>query len=369
MNECASDRRSEPGARPAAWDDSLRIVEPVRSALAREALLGDSLPMRTLNDQLGRVAPTRASVLIVGESGSGKEVVARALHDRSPRSGRPFVAVNCGAIPPSLIEAELFGYERGSFTGAVRAHAGYFERAADGTLLLDEITEMPLEMQAKLLRVLESGQLLRVGGSKDVEIRCRVLAATNRDPQAAVTEGRLRADLLFRLAVFPLRVPALRERDADATLLAREFLRELNEEEQLDKRLSADSLAFTRQYGWPGNVRELRNAVQRAFILADDDLDLRAALIPVTTGSYPVEAQDSDESARLRVSVGMTLAEVEHEMVVATLKRCGGNKTRTAAMLGVSLKTLYNRLNEYRAASFAPQSSTSGGAYTTTVGP
>ncbi|MET0984729.1 MAG: sigma-54 factor interaction domain-containing protein, partial [Steroidobacteraceae bacterium] len=168
------------------------------------ALIGRSAAMQHLFDQIRRVAPTKASVLIVGESGTGKELVARELHDRSPRAEQPFVAVNCGAIPANLIEAELFGYERGSFTGAVRSHAGYFERAGSGTLFLDEITEMPLEMQVKLLRVLESGCMVRVGGDREIPVSCRVLAATNRDPNRAVSEGRMRGDLLYRIAVFPL---------------------------------------------------------------------------------------------------------------------------------------------------------------------
>jgi two-component system response regulator HydG len=307
--------------------------------------------MQRLYRQIRRVADTGASVLILGESGTGKEVVARGIHDCSPHADRPFVAVNCGAIPESLIEAELFGYERGSFTGAIRAHPGYFERAADGTLFLDEITGISPDMQSKLLRVLESGRLQRVGGSKDVELRCRVLAATSRDPQAVVAEGRLRADLLSRLAELPLRVPSLRERETDAHVLACSFLEQLNAAEHTAKRLADDSIAFTTEYSWPGNVRELRNAVQRAYILAADELDLRAALAPVTASAYSSDGLGFDDPDQIRITVGMTLAEVEHAMVVATLKRCGGNKTRTAAMLGVSLKTLYNRLNEYRAAS------------------
>ncbi|MEO7773134.1 MAG: sigma-54 dependent transcriptional regulator [Steroidobacteraceae bacterium] len=350
MNDHAVERHGASDARSAAWNGSLRHHEP-----SLGALIGKSTAMRSLYDQIERVAPTRASVLILGESGTGKGMVAQALHDLSPRAERPFVAVNCGGIPESLIEAELFGYERGTFTGAVRAHAGYFERAGDGTLLLDEITEMPLEMQAKLLRVLESGRLLRVGGGKDVELRCYVLAATSRDPQTAVAEGRLRADLLRRLAVFPLRVPSLRERGTDAALLARSFLRRLNDEEGTDKQLSSDSIGFTTEYAWPGNVGELRNAVQRAFILADDELDLRAALVPVTADGCESGGAGTPDRDRIRVTVGMTLAQVERAMVIATLKRCGGNKTRTAAMLGVSLKTLYNRLNEYRAANIAMQ--------------
>jgi two-component system, NtrC family, response regulator HydG len=307
------------------------------------ALIGRSAVMQHLFEQIRRVAPTRASVLIVGESGTGKELVARELHDRSPRADQPFVAVNCGAIPANLIEAELFGYERGSFTGAVRSHAGYFERAAGGTLFLDEITEMPMEMQVKLLRVLESGCTVRVGGDHEIPVLCRVIAATNRDPTRAVNEGRLRGDLLYRIAVFPLYIPVLREREDDAELLARHFLAQLNVEEGADKRLSSDSLICLKQHAWPGNVRELRNAVQRAFILADEALELRNVV------SKPMVVSIMSDARALRIPVGTALAEAERWMILATLKECGGNKTRAAALLGVSLKTLYNRLNEYRA--------------------
>jgi DNA-binding NtrC family response regulator len=310
-------------------------------------LVGRSPAMQTLFSQIQRVAPTRASVLIIGASGTGKEVAARTLHDFSPRADQPFIAVNCGAIPETLIEAELFGYERGSFTGAVRSHAGYFERSGEGTVLLDEITEMPLEMQVKLLRVLESRQIFRVGGSKNIEIRCRVLAATNRDPEQAVSDGKLRADLLYRLAVVPISVPPLREREGDAELLAQRFLIELNAEEGSHKRFSEASLQFLHTHTWPGNVRELRNAVQRAFILADGMLELDTA-----GGRAPVAAVTNEEHS-IRVPIGTPLSDVERWLIVATLKRCGGNKTRAAAMLGVSLKTLYNRLNEYRGAGYA----------------
>lgn len=312
------------------------------------ALIGRSAAMQHLFEQIRRVAPTKASVLIVGESGTGKELVARELHDRSPRAEQPFVAVNCGAIPANLIEAELFGYERGSFTGAVRSHAGYFERAAGGTLFLDEITEMPLEMQVKLLRVLESGHMVRVGGDREIAVECRVIAATNRDPNRAVTEGRMRSDLLYRIAVFPLYIPLLREREDDPELLARHFLAQLNVEERADKRLSSDSLVCLRQHSWPGNVRELRNAVQRAFILADEELQLRQVV------TKPMVVSLMSDARALRIPVGTALAEAERWMIIATLKECGGNKTRAAALLGVSLKTLYNRLNEYRALGLDP---------------
>jgi DNA-binding NtrC family response regulator len=306
-------------------------------------LLGESAAMRALFDQVRRVAPTRASVLLIGESGVGKELVARTIHEHSSRSSEPFVSVNCGAIAPSLVEAELFGHERGAFPGATQAGTGYFERAAGGTLLLDEITELPLDMQVKLLRVLESETMQRVGSDQETPVRCRVLAATNRDPERAVADARLRSDLLYRLAVFPLPVPPLRDREDDAELLAHYFLANLNAEEETSKRFSGDSLLCLRQHHWPGNVRELRNVVHRAFILATTELDLRSVV-----GRPMIPSAVGDELT-LRIPVGTNLADAERWMIIATLKKCGGNKTRAAALLGVSLKTLYNRLNAYRA--------------------
>lgn len=322
-------------------DAQVRSASPANKH-AKRKLIGRSAALRALSMQLRRVAPTNASVLIVGESGTGKEIVAETLHDYSERRDKPFVALNCGAIPESLMEAELFGYERGSFTGALRSHAGYFERAVDGTLLLDEITEMPIGTQAKLLRVLESRHFCRVGGNRELAVGCRIIAATNRDPERALAEGSLRADLLYRLAVFPIHVPPLRHRENDAELLAEHFLTELNAQEGADKTLSADSRQLLKEHMWPGNVRELRNAVQRAFILADRELELRGALVKIA--SYSVDCNDH----MVHVAVGTSLHDVERCVIDATLRCCNGNKTKAAAILGVSLKTLYNRLHDYR---------------------
>ena len=309
--------------------------------LAIMNLWGESPPMLALLSMLERVAPTRANVLLIGESGTGKEVVAQSLHRHSKQTGQPFIAINCGAIPANLIEAELFGHERGSFTGAVRSHKGVFERASGGTLFLDEITEMPFDMQAKLLRVLESNRFYRVGGDQELVANCRVIAATNREPEHAVEDGAMRADLLYRLAVFPIRVPPLRERESDIELLANRFLAELNAEDHQIKRLSEMSMRFLASHSWPGNVRELKNAIQRAYIMADDELDLRAAIQPAATTRMSA-------FATLSVRIGAPLAEVERDLILATMDRCEGNKRHAAKVLGVSLKTLYNRLNEYR---------------------
>jgi DNA-binding NtrC family response regulator len=301
-------------------------------------LYGGSAPMQEVYRRIGKVAPTLATVLITGESGSGKEVVARTVHDRSARARAPFVAVNCGAIPGTLIEAELFGYEKGAFTGAARQHRGCFERAEGGTLFLDEITEMAPEMQVRLLRVLETGRYVRVGGEEELRANVRVVAATNREPAQAVQEGRLREDLMYRIAVFPIALPALRDREGDAELLAEHFLRQLNEADGSDKAFSRQAIATIRAHRWPGNVRELKNAVQRAFILADEQVDLDF------TGLACAEPVGNC----LRVQVGTPLAEIERQAIYATLDLCNGNKRRCAEMLGVSLKTLYNRLSEYQ---------------------
>ncbi|HEU4620957.1 MAG TPA: sigma-54 dependent transcriptional regulator, partial [Burkholderiaceae bacterium] len=244
-----------------------RIEAP---SLARSAaygeLHGQSEPMRVLYEQIDKVAITEATVLIVGESGTGKELVARTLHERSARRDGPFIAVNCGAISPNLIEAELLGHEKGSFTGAERQHIGYFERANGGTIFLDEVTETPPEMQVKLLRVLESRSFHRVGGVENVSVNVRVLAATNRDLDVAVSDGLFREDLMYRLAVFPLRVPPLRERREDIAVLAQIFLDQLNYREGASKVFSKRCIEELTEHSWPGNVRELKNAVSRAFI-------------------------------------------------------------------------------------------------------
>jgi DNA-binding NtrC family response regulator len=308
------------------------------------ALYGGSAAMRAVYTMIDKVAPTAATVLLVGESGCGKELVARTIHEHSGRRRGPFVAINCGAIPSNLVEAELFGYEKGAFNGVDCQHRGCFERAAGGTLFLDEIAEMPPPMQVRLLRVLESGRFVRVGGDHGIAADVRVLAATNRDPQGAVREGRLREDLLYRLAVFPIQLPPLRQRDGDAALLAELFLQQHNAKSGTVKRFSRASLAAVRDYDWPGNVRELRNAVQRAYILADDVVEL---------GLGPAAGLESG-GACLRFPVGTSLAEIERRAIYATLDLCRGNKRRCAEILGVSLKTLYNRLSAYRSADSRP---------------
>jgi DNA-binding NtrC family response regulator len=307
------------------------------------SLFGNSAAMNAIYEMIERVAPTDASVLLIGESGTGKELVANAIHEQSACRAGAFVAINCGSFSANLIEAELFGYERGAFTGAVRSHRGCFERATGGTLFLDEISEMPVELQIKLLRALESGRFYRVGGEQEMSVNVRIVAATNRDPNEAVTKGLLREDLLYRLAVFPLPLPPLRARDSDIELLAQHFLNELNTAAGANKAFSAAARNFLFRHGWPGNVRELKNAVQRAFIMADAEVNFDMPEKSVAARDQPAAGGGSS----LRFAVGMPLASIEREVIVATLAYCLGRKREAAELLGISLKTLYNRLNEY----------------------
>ena len=311
----------------------------VQRSVAAPELLGQSPVMQTLREHLLRVAPTEASVLLLGESGTGKELVAQNIHAHSRRQRHPFLPVNCGAISPQLIESEIFGHEKGSFTGADRQHKGYFERASGGTLFLDEVIEMPIELQVKLLRVLETGTFMRIGSNQELHTDVRIVAATNRDPESAIAEGKLRLDLFHRLNVFPLRIPSLRERGPDVELLARHFLDEFNAAHGTAKQLSARTLAALGGYHWPGNVRELRNFMQRAYILSDQLIDADTLA--------PGPAQCTATALTLAVPVGSSLADVDRKLIFATLELCGGVKKRAADLLGISLKTLYNRLEEY----------------------
>jgi DNA-binding NtrC family response regulator len=305
--------------------------------------VGASPPMRKVYDRMARVAPSEATVLVAGESGTGKEVVARTLHELSPRRGGPFCPVNCGAVATELLESELFGHEKGAFTGADRRHRGWFERAHGGTLFLDEITEMPPDSQVKLLRVLESGRITRVGGEKHLPVDLRVVTATNRNVEEAVESGALREDLYYRLKVFRIWIPPLRDRGGDVELLAHYFLEERNRRNNDSKRFSADALERLCGYDWPGNVRELKNAVRSAFILADNEIEVDC-LPPEVAGAAP---RSPGSGAVLRIPIGTSLAELERRVILATLDQLDGNKTRAAAALGIAKKTLYNRLNTY----------------------
>jgi DNA-binding NtrC family response regulator len=279
------------------------------------------------------------------------------LHHLSARSEAPFIAVNCGALAENLIESELFGHERGSFTGALRTHRGCFERADGGTLFLDEITEMPLEMQVRLLRVLETGRFCRVGGDQELSTDVRVLAATNRDLSQAVASGRLREDLMYRLCVIPVVVPPLRDRGEDSVLLAQMFLDTLNDEHAEKKSLSEAAMCRIREYRWPGNVRELKNVIHRAFVLSDNevDVDIDAARAPeditvsngASVGATVATTSGFGETFSVRIPVGMSLDDAEQALIRATLDSVDGSKVKAAQVLGISLKTLYNRLHAY----------------------
>jgi DNA-binding NtrC family response regulator len=301
-------------------------------------LVGISPAMQKAYDLITRVAPTDATVFITGESGTGKEVVAQTIYEISSRRRKPFLPLDCGSIPPNLIESELFGHERGSFTGATQMRRGCFERAAGGTLFLDEITEMPIELQVKLLRVLESGSLTRVGGEEAVPVNVRLIAASNRVPADAVRDGKLREDLYYRINVFPIQLPPLRDREGDVVLLAERFLELLNASHGTSKQLGAEARERIKTHPWRGNVRELKNEIHRAFIMHDRVLDLGG--LSAAPGLAPAPAPPDAE-------VGLSLDESERQLILATLAQCGGDKKKAAQILGVSLKTLYNRLNLY----------------------
>jgi DNA-binding NtrC family response regulator len=309
------------------------------SPLQATALLGYSKVMNHLRHQINRVATTDVSVFLLGESGTGKELVAKEIHNKSLRKNKLFLPINCGAISPQLIESELFGHEKGSFTGADRLHRGYFERAHSGTLFLDEIIEMPVSLQAKFLRVLETGKFTRVGGDTELQSDVRIIAATNQNPTHAIAEGYFRLDFYHRLNTFPIRIAALRERGEDIELLARHFLNEFNHVHGTRKVFALKMMPDLKLCLWPGNVRELRNFIQRACILADEIVDL-----PAPKGAAEHFTSDS---LQLAIRVGVTLAEVDRQLILATLSFCCGAKKRAAGLLGISLKTLYNRLEEY----------------------
>jgi len=330
-------------------------VETLNQDLERSCrfghLVGRAEPMTRVYEQIARVAGTSVTVFVTGESGSGKEVVARTVHDLSRRRARPFLAVNCGAISPNLMESEIFGHEKGSFTGADRQHQGFFERAHGGTLFLDEITEMPLALQVKLLRVLETGTFMRVGSTVPQETDVRVIAASNRDPAQAVASGALREDLFYRLNVFPIELPPLRERLSDLPLMVDHFLEEIGQREGAIKQASPAALERLSHYRWPGNVRELRNALQRAWVMTagpeiGDQWLPRDFLAPAALDARAAPVADVP---MVHVAVGTPLADAERRLILATLEHFGNQKERTAAALGVSLKTLYNRLKEYGA--------------------
>ena len=323
---------------------TLREVELLRGRLAvaerRAAFLGEAPATRALLELVRRVAPSEASVVIQGPSGAGKEAIGRMVHDLSARRDGPFLAVNCAALPAPLVEAELFGHERGAFTGARGQRPGLLEMASGGTLFLDEVADLPLPVQGTFLRVLEDRRVRRLGSNAEVDVDLRVLAATHRDLRAEVSAGRFREDLYFRLAVFTIDVPPLAERLDDVAGLARHFADRLAAEAgRPPPVIRPEALQVLREHSWPGNVRELRNVVERALILGDGR--------SVRVADLPPELSRRGGGEEIRVELGRPLEEVERDYLLATLRRFGENRTRTAAALGVSPKTLYNKLRRY----------------------
>jgi DNA-binding NtrC family response regulator len=318
-------------------------------------MVGVSKQMHEVFDIIRQVAPSKAAVLVVGESGTGKELVARAIHQLSPRRGGPFVAINCAAMPESLMESELFGHEKGAFTGALERRAGCFELAQHGTLLLDELAEMPSGTQAKLLRVLEDSRVRRLGGKSEISVDVRVVAATNRNVDEALKKGDLREDLYYRLNVFQINLPPLRSRLEDLTVLTETMIANLNRKHACHVASTAPEVydAF-RRHAWPGNVRELRNVLERAVIMAGEG-EIQLAHLPydfgVSVGSRPAAQVFEPESVRL--AVGTTVSDAEKALIQLTLQHTKNNKTRAAEILGISLKTLFNKLKEYGAAEAA----------------
>jgi DNA-binding NtrC family response regulator len=349
-------------------EELLRLTRDLAEHGKYGRLVGRTPIMQDVYRLVGQAAPSRVSVLVTGESGTGKEVVARTLHEMSPRRHKPFVAVNCAAIPQSLLESEILGHQKGSFTGATADRAGCFELATGGTLLLDEIGEMPPELQAKLLRVLEERTIRRVGGRQEIPVDVRVISSTNADIGRALQSGRFREDLFYRLNVFTIALPALRERPQDVPLLAQHFLHEF---------ASANGKAFDgftpeaqdtlRAHRWPGNVRELRNVVERAVVVATGslidvcDLPSLGPPPPARTEDAPRAEQpaplavapaggpsNGSHAATVVVSVGSTVEEAEEMLILETLRKTGDNKTRAAEILGISTRTLHNKLRKYR---------------------
>jgi DNA-binding NtrC family response regulator len=350
----------------------VKEAERLHSFLSYQGILGDLIGespcMKEVFSLIRQVAPTTASVLITGESGTGKELVARAIHMLSPRSTGPFVAVNCAALPESLMESELFGHEKGSFTGAVERRAGCFEQAHTGTLLLDEIGEMPISTQAKLLRVIEESRVRRLGGKNDIAVSVRVLAATNRSPEKAIQSNHLREDLYYRLNVFHIPLPPLRDRKQDIPPIASAMIRDLNRKHGCRvTNLSPEVLACFAAGSWPGNVRELRNIVERAVILAAEG-EIKLHHLPeavrgpqtVTEASAPAAVPEGV----LHVPVGSSLKDIEQAYVELTLKHTHNNKTRAAEILGLCLRTLHNKLRTYEAAT-KPEAALNGGGMRT----
>jgi transcriptional regulator with PAS, ATPase and Fis domain len=332
---------------------SQEVTGPLR--LGGATFLTADSKMKQICEVITQVANANVSVLIMGESGTGKEVIARMIHEASNRKDKPFVAINCAAVPPSLLESELFGHEKGSFTGAVARHIGKFEQASGGTLLLDEVTEIDPQLQAKLLRALQERQIERIGGSGPIDIDTRIIATSNRDVAATVKSGQFRQDLYYRLHVINIEIPPLRDRKKDVELLANHFLRKFGADfHKPNCRLAPDALDKLLNYSWPGNIRELQNIIQRTILIAGSDL-IRAVDIPI---SLEKRAQSFDWIRHL--PIGSRMRDVETHFIIETLKHHNGNRTHAAKTLGISLRTLRNKINEFTAGGYDVPAPTTG---------
>lgn len=322
----------------------------LKKALAdRHSFIGSGPKYEAMQNLVKEVAPSKATVLIMGESGVGKEVLARTIHLNSPRNMAPFVKINCAALPDNLIESELFGHEKGAFTGALRTKKGKFELANQGTLLLDEIGEMPLAAQAKLLRVLQEREVSRVGGDEEIQVDVRIICTTNRDLQEEVLKGNFREDLFYRLNVIPVTISPLRERSEDIGDLVKFFIAQFNEENGYTVQgVEDDALAALQDFPWPGNIRQLENVIQRAMVFAKTGLLNQSHFDLMPSGLSMPESHNNEISGDgIFLRAGSTVAEAEQMLIMKTLEKCGGNKTQTAELLNISIRTLRNKLHEY----------------------
>lgn len=328
--------------RARVYEEMLLLRDKVRKLGTFGKLNGSTPKMKDVFKQIQVISPTSAPVLITGESGTGKELVAKAIHQNSKRKDKPYIAVNCAAIPESLLESEIFGHEKGAFTGAISQKEGCFELADKGTLFLDEIGEMPADLQSKFLRVLEDGSFRRLGGTQEIKVDVRVIAATNRNLEEAVEEGFFREDLYYRLNVFNIKLPPLRERSEDIPLLVQSFIEEFNLKNDKNIRgLSREALKILKKYSFPGNVRELKNVIERAVIVSVNDV-IEPEDLPETLTSR------ASKAPTVEFRLGMTMEEVEKQFLFHTINYVDGNKTKAAKMLDISLKTLHNKLNKYK---------------------
>jgi DNA-binding NtrC family response regulator len=329
--------------------DSKRIKQEnkaLKQQLRKQTFVGQGSVYQKLSHFIEDVAPSNASVLITGESGVGKEVLAKAIHYSSLRAGGPFVKINCAALPEALIESELFGHEKGAFTGALKTRRGKFEQAHCGTLLLDEIGEMPLAAQSKLLRVLQEREIVRIGADDEIKVDVRVICTTNRDLRKEVEAGRFREDLYYRLSVVPVNIPPLRERREDISGLVRHFMDKINAENGYSvDGIEDDALALLERYPWPGNIRQLENGMERAMVFCKAGL-LNAGHFDLQGGGVSLSKAQSAESGVVLQS-GMTVAEAEQMLIMKTLEDCKGNRTKASEMLDISIRTLRNKLHEY----------------------